>query len=296
MTLVHTQYLLAARAGVGAVLDGIDADTLFSEGQHMTRLLRSGRWVTAWREAAGMAPFFGPGWPAWKQLATVAPIAFSPDVLKRSVRGLRRRRGHQARLQTSLIAADFAVRTRRAEPVTPANPADRAQPTQLLQERHNTIRCAALTAGVERYRRVASVHGIEPRHPFLDRRIVELCMQLPDRQRARDGWTKAVLRHAASAWLPAEVCWRRGKEHLGASFSQALFDRDQAGHLDEMWDRRDLLEPYVDLGRLARQIATYRRDSSTQDADLVLGAWALFGWLKRGHRAVETVSDPGQER
>ena len=37
MTLIHAQYLLAARAGVAAVMDGIDGDSLFLAGDSLAR-------------------------------------------------------------------------------------------------------------------------------------------------------------------------------------------------------------------------------------------------------------------
>lgn len=281
MSLLHAQFAMASRAGVSAVLDGVDADALFSEGGHMMRLLRSGRWFTAYREAVGMAPFYGPGWPAWKQLAVLAPVAFVPESLKRSVRGIRQRREFKAAVRDSLIAPDFAWRIALHEPSRRSSRSGSDHESALLLERRSTICAASIATGVERYRRTASMHGIESRHPFLDRRLVELCMHLPDRQRARDGWTKAVLRYAVANRLPDAVCWRRGKEHLGGRYNQLVFDHDQNANLDDLWENRRLLEPYVDLAGLGRHIANYRRDSNNEYADLVLEAWHLLSWLRR---------------
>jgi asparagine synthase (glutamine-hydrolysing) len=281
MTIIHTQYLLAARAGVDSVLDGVDADSMFSDGGQMPRLLRAGRWITAIREARGKARFYGEGLPAWQQLATAAASGLVPEVLKRSVRGLRMHRNHDLHVRQSLIASDFARQTRRDIPsAAPAFPLP-TLPSILLQERHRAIRSTSVTVALERYRRVAAVHGIEPRHPFLDRRVVELCMHLPDRQRSRDGWPKAALRHAAMNWLPDAIRWRRGKEHLGWKYSQNLFDRDRAGHLEILWSGRERLAPYVDLRRLERLLDDYRRTGGLQHVDAVLSAWALYDWLGR---------------
>lgn len=53
--------------------------------------------------------------------------------------------------------------------------------------------------------------SIEARVPFLDYRIVEFALGLDAGYKIRDGWTKWVLREAASPYLPPQVAWRRSK-------------------------------------------------------------------------------------
>jgi asparagine synthetase B (glutamine-hydrolysing) len=53
--------------------------------------------------------------------------------------------------------------------------------------------------------------GIEARVPFLDVRLIELAVRLPDRLRIDRGVTKAVLRRAIGERLPREVVDRRDK-------------------------------------------------------------------------------------
>ena len=48
-------------------------------------------------------------------------------------------------------------------------------------------------------------HGVEPRAPLLDRRIVEFALARPRRERASDGAVKHLLRHAARNVLPPSV-------------------------------------------------------------------------------------------
>lgn len=53
--------------------------------------------------------------------------------------------------------------------------------------------------------------GIEARVPFLDVRLIELAVRLPDRLRVDRGVTKAILRRAVGGRLPEEVARRRDK-------------------------------------------------------------------------------------
>jgi asparagine synthase (glutamine-hydrolysing) len=53
--------------------------------------------------------------------------------------------------------------------------------------------------------------SIESRVPFLDHRLVEFCLSLPDDMKIKDGWTKYILRKKAAKVLPAQVTWRKDK-------------------------------------------------------------------------------------
>jgi asparagine synthase (glutamine-hydrolysing) len=79
------------------------------------------------------------------------------------------------------------------------------------------------TVGVERYGRVAAARGIEPRHAFLDRELVDFATWIPPGLLLRDGYPKWALRTAMAGQLPPDVTWRRGKEHLGWRFNLARY-------------------------------------------------------------------------
>lgn len=54
-------------------------------------------------------------------------------------------------------------------------------------------------------------HSIETRLPFLDYRLVELCISIPAEHKIHDGWTKFVLRKAMEEVLPDRITWRTDK-------------------------------------------------------------------------------------
>jgi asparagine synthase (glutamine-hydrolysing) len=53
--------------------------------------------------------------------------------------------------------------------------------------------------------------SIESRVPFLDHRLVEFCLSLPDELKIKNGWTKFILRQNAAKKLPEQVAWRKDK-------------------------------------------------------------------------------------
>ena len=59
--------------------------------------------------------------------------------------------------------------------------------------------------------RNSMAHSLEIRTPFLDHRLVDLCLSLPDTLKLSDGWSKYTLR-AAFPEVPQAVRWRRDKQ------------------------------------------------------------------------------------
>ena len=82
-----------------------------------------------------------------------------------------------------------------------------------------------LVVGRERYDRVASAFGVEPRDPFMDIRLIAFALSLPAAQLQSDGWPKFILRRAVAGMVPSEIAWRRGKPHLGWLFTTELIDQ-----------------------------------------------------------------------
>ena len=72
--------------------------------------------------------------------------------------------------------------------------------------------------------RQAAWCGLELRHPFYDRRVVEFGLQIPEEQRWRGAVTKFVLREAMTGVLPESVRQRRTKAEFSLPFVQALRD------------------------------------------------------------------------
>jgi asparagine synthase (glutamine-hydrolysing) len=58
--------------------------------------------------------------------------------------------------------------------------------------------------------RCISVHGLEPRVPFLDKKVVDVVLSLPkEEKRPKYGYEKYILRKAFEDYLPPEIAWRR---------------------------------------------------------------------------------------
>ncbi len=74
---------------------------------------------------------------------------------------------------------------------------------------------------VSAYDRMACRFGVEPRHPFLDRRVVEAAVRCPPEQLFHQGWFKSLVRRALPE-LPAAVRQRHWKTSFRPYLNAAM--------------------------------------------------------------------------
>lgn len=215
MVMIRALYLAAQRDGITVMLDGVAGDTSLPTGDMIAHHLAHGQVRKAWREARAQDWF-------WDGEVT-AGRAFR-DAMKRvlvpaRLRAIRRDRYESAQFQKadaeSLLRPAIAARIdmparRRTHHRHIRVGHDCSQASQALRMLHPNIIVAR-----ERYDRVASVHGIEPRDPFLDTRVLAFCLSLPVEQLHADGWPKLLLRRVMRGALPDSVLWKSGRHHVG---------------------------------------------------------------------------------
>jgi asparagine synthase (glutamine-hydrolysing) len=80
--------------------------------------------------------------------------------------------------------------------------------------------------------RMSMAMGREIRLPFLDSRLVDLMLRVPDDYKLRKGWTKYCLREAMRPFLPPQIAWRKDKK----GFSNPQGE----------WLKRELRQPVSD--------------------------------------------------
>jgi len=116
------------------------------------------------------------------------------------------------------------------------------------------------------------VMGVEPRDPFLDRRLIEFCLALPASQKIRHGRTRVVARHALAALLPAEIRDRPGKAPIDLMLASALavYGRERLDLL--MAEAADSLDPYVGAAAVRATYRAYRARGTMRE---VRPVWRL---------------------
>lgn len=292
MTLVRAVYLAAHRAGFKAMIDGVGGDLVFADGGHLPYLLRKGRWLAAVQEARSEQAFWGGGEGAATRLARAARLAVTHDWMRRLRRRLRRYSvGTPAQPAQSLIDPAFARRVAVQDRLRTQNERRRVDfAPGTPEQRASGLFRARIVAARERYEREASRLGIEPRDPFLDLRVVSFCLSLPVEQITRDGWPKYLLRTAMAGELPEALRWRRGRSHLGWTFTTAVLQATR--RRDTLVRGADLerIAPYIDVARLKSDLEAYLGgvDLPNKRLEQVYAGIVLARWLESNdvaHRA-----------
>ncbi len=176
----------------------------------------------------------------------------------------------------SWIDARFAARTGLAERLrqdTPTPPF----PTLAQKDLYSVYASGWRVHALEMEERSASSFGMEQRHPFSDRRLLEFALALPEDQRWRDDRTKFVLRQAMRPILPESIRERRSKAEFSSVFLKA-FQRNGGAHSFENlpiaaagWvDQREVERKY-------RRMENEHRSGSLGYTRHTCPLWMVFG-------------------
>jgi asparagine synthase (glutamine-hydrolysing) len=263
------------RNGFQILLDGIDGDVTVSYALvYLYELARRGGWLTMFREALGLSRnLFG---------GNISPFRIMwrhglQPLLPRLPVSWERSKGNF--LNGPLIHSAFARRLDLAERI------DRFERRGRSLRTARAYHCDEITHGVivaslEKTNKMCSVLGIEPRHPFFDKRLIEFCIALPREQRIRGGWTRMIVRRALADLLPAKVLHRGGKWGPSRYFTPRLLQLDRDRLQQALATYLPFTEPYFD----AREVRAVFDRSATQptvhDAFRLWNVIALGAWLQ----------------
>jgi len=284
MTIIMLIYLMARKNGNHVVLDGVEGDIVHSLSiAYPAFLFRSGHFFRGLKEINGLwQNHYRKGVPFVKILMG----AVRSTLVTRSIYQWRRKYFPNEYLKNALagthISQDFADRVdirHRLEQLS-AHGCEGLCATP--REQHiRTILHPYLTVALERYDRIAAVCSVEARHPLLDRRLVEFSVSLPWDQKVREGWSKYVLRRASEPYLPADIVWRKGWEHVGWSFTSALMRKHYDHIKNEITVWQPVLKEYVDdrfLGNILQKNYTVNK---VEDETSIWRIYQLANWLQR---------------
>jgi asparagine synthase (glutamine-hydrolysing) len=175
---------------------------------------------------------------ALRRLRSEPNLATAGALLADFGRMLRRRVHGPSESHATWIPEAFARRTRLAERVR-KQPPDRRFASPAQKALHPRLASATLVHFLEMKQRASARMGVEHRHPFHDRRLIELAMALPPDQLSRNGQSKFILRQAMKGLVPDSILQRRDKAEFSAVDAQ-------------LW-QSDLIAPLFRSSRIANQ-------------------------------------------
>ena len=143
----------------------------------------------------------------------------------------------------------------------------RPREASILQMSKNLISGLGLPALLRYEDKNAMAHGIESRVPFLDHRLVEFCLSLPDHLKINNGVRKWILREASHDFLPKSILSRYKK--LGfATPEKRWWVENQSYYIKTIQKLTPLLDPIVDM-----KLAPLIKDPDLRWRLFILGKW-----------------------
>ena len=101
----------------------------------------------------------------------------------------------------------------------------------------------------------ANAAGLEMRDPTADRRLIELCLSIPDTQYLRNGQTRWLLHRRMSGLLPPEILHAKTKGYQAAYWYEALGEELPRVGADLARLRLSGVGQYLDLDSLSASLA-----------------------------------------
>lgn len=98
---------------------------------------------------------------------------------------------------------------------------------------------------------ISVLSSVECRFPYLDRRVIDYCVAMPQEQHRQEGWGRRLLRRAAVRHIPAKIAWRRDKSSTRPDFERGIFQNEEdLKRTFERWSGDSRITSHVDVGRL----------------------------------------------
>lgn len=302
----------AQHAGVRIIFDGFDGDTAVWHGtERLSELAQQEQWQTFWQEAIGFAKNIGTtpyavlrcyGLPHFQVLLQQGRwLAFvrNLDQIHRHCHSSRKKLLLNYGLKP-LITSFWQKLRGQASPENAPDPLIKeqfaksidieARLRRLALPQASTVKAAhwqgltqgAIPLALEQVDRYTAAFGLEARHPFLDKRVVEFCLALPADQKFSRGWSRRIIRRALVNILPKQVQWRASKADGTANFRNGLKTLHRSLIEEVMLHQLEHIEAYVNTEFLKQ---TYQRviadDNATDDDYIALWkAVALALWLQ----------------
>jgi asparagine synthase (glutamine-hydrolysing) len=257
-----------AAAEFRVLLTGIGGDELSTAAERgaLGKRLGTLRWRRAWREAGEQARAYGGrGRRATADvLWSAAPVGF-----RRLARQLTRR--DAPRWLVSRLARERRAAPRVLEPLPVASPTAAAVWRALTAPR--------FTFALEKLDAEAAGLGIEPRHPYLDRRVVECFLATPADVLVRHGYRKQFVQRALGGPAPFRTV-EDSREHRPMPAPDGELRREAEGLAQGLFRRDARVFDYVERAEAERMRDRYLAGDLRPGAHL----WnflLLETWLSR---------------
>ena len=268
----------AQKSGIRVLLDGVSGDHISAPYNFLSILVRNLQWKAVIAELSHNTKLYKES--AWRSLVLHGLSPLVPNFSIGTRQRIRKFR-KTVPLQDSIIDAEFAARmnvSRRFEL--------RSRMVWGISQDIGTLHSWSFTSGIlpfffEQTGRIAAMRGIETRHPFSDRRVIDFFLSLPLKMKTYGPLPKRVIRAGMKGILPEVVRCRTQYAHPGRAFLSSLLAAS-AGLLGDVVFKRALapLAKYVSVNQLESSRASVLA-GNTEHCSAVWRALNCSLWLRR---------------
>lgn len=254
----------ACQRGVGVLLTGQMGNATISwtgAGENLLPMFLDGDFAGFWR--AFETARYGAGLGHWRGVRRfllkplVRPLWFQ---FKKRWPPLR-----EPWREYSAIRPDFAKTIRLSEHMAEAGFVPGLLPVDPLQYRLGIIRPGESIGGAI-WLEIGSANGLEVRDPTQDRRVIELCLAIPEAQFQRGGVDRWLIRRAMRGYLPDAVRLNTRRGLQAADLGQRVLEnRSEVEAALADLEQHDLSRQILDLPRMANVLASTQRNLTPQN-------------------------------
>lgn len=212
-------FKLAAQNGVKVMLDGQGADEQLAGyhpyfGVRLARLFKTGHWLAFYREIRAIRAVHGYSisWVMQQALNNLLP-----EALRQPLRGL-------AGKPTVVVPDWLNINVLGAQAGDPFRKST-AKIRSVMELSYSQLTASNLQMLLHWEDRDSMAHSIESRVPFLDYRLVEFALGLPEEFKISDGITKRVMREGMRGILPETI--RNRMDKVGFVTPEEVWLREQ---------------------------------------------------------------------
>ena len=284
----------AQQNGVKVLLTGTDGDTTISHGyEDFLDFAKRGRWWRMYNEAKALKQNLPQSAHGLKKSLWHRGFKFLIEDLKFKTRrtfgkkkGIIKKKNYTPKLLTRLpINREFYKQVDLESRYWELSEQNYSWDANRIENHWNSITCGTYAFILETFEKCSAAHGIEERHPFFDRRVVEFCISVPPGQKMNNGWTRSILRRSMNGIIPVDVQWRKDKANLSTNFRLGALKYEHERMKDVIYNYTHLLEKYFDMKALTESFVKYENDPMVGghiDMMMVI-AVQLSGWLQQNN-------------
>lgn len=273
----------AAELGFDSVFSGFDGDTTIGYGiNRLAELFRDLRWLELHDELCALLQNTG-GSRYARTLLYHAVIPSMPKNFILAVRSVKRKISRQAWPIPRLMNADFARANRFDNVLEKHWGYDFFRSPDRNDEVFDPVTTGMLDRGVELLEKAARHTGVKCQLPFMDSRLIETSVGIPEKFKMKGGVNRFVMREAMRGLLPELVRNRISKQNISANVLVALHQKCLSRMESVICAGSSPVARYFDIQLLKRSYEAFANDPfSVDQLDVLImfNATCLGLWLQ----------------